>query len=91
MEALKFAPTLVPAATLAAKFLSENNQTRRAMQAIEAAWTAQPHPDLADAYAHVRLGDSALNRLGRVEKLAAKALGTYRGCAGSGTRRHRRR
>ena len=49
MEAVKLAPTLVPAATLAAKFLSENNQTRRAMQAIEAAWIAQPHPDLADA------------------------------------------
>ncbi|CAN5168706.1 heme biosynthesis HemY N-terminal domain-containing protein [soil metagenome] len=73
MEAVKFAPTLVPAASLAAKFLSENNQTRRAMQVIEAAWIAQPHPDLADAYAHVRLGDSALNRLSRVEKLAAKS------------------
>lgn len=79
MEAVKFAPTLVPAATLAAKFLSENNQTRRAMQVIEAAWVAQPHPDLADAYAHVRLGDSALNRLGRVEKLAAKTPGHIEG------------
>jgi HemY protein len=79
MEAVKFAPTLVPAATLAAKFLSENNQTRRAMQAIETAWIAQPHPDLADAYAHVRLGDSALNRLGRVEKLAARVPGHIEG------------
>ncbi len=79
MEAVKLAPTLVPAATLAAKFLSENNQTRRAMQAIEAAWIAQPHPDLADAYAHVRLGDSALNRLGRVEKLTAKVPGHIEG------------
>jgi HemY protein len=79
MEAVKFAPTLVPAATLAAKFLSENNQTRRAMQVIETAWIAQPHPDLADAYAHVRLGDSALNRLGRVEKLAAKVPGQIEG------------
>lgn len=79
MEAVKLAPTLVPAATLAAKFLSENNQTRRAMQVIEAAWIAQPHPDLADAYAHVRLGDSALNRLSRVEKLAAKVPGHIEG------------
>ena len=79
MEAVKLAPTLVPAATLAAKFLSENNQTRRAMQVIEAAWIAQPHPDLADAYAHVRLGDSAQNRLGRVEKLAAKTPGHIEG------------
>ena len=49
------------------------------MQVIEAAWVAQPHPDLADAYAHVRLGDSALNRLSRVEKLAAKVPGHIEG------------
>lgn len=78
-EAVKFAPTLVPAATLAAKFLSENNQTRRAMQVIETAWAAQPHPDLADAYAHVRLGDSAVQRLARVEKLAARSPGNIEG------------
>lgn len=78
-EAVKLAPMLVPAATLAAKFLSENNQTRRAMQVIETAWIAQPHPDLADAYAHVRLGDSAVQRLSRVEKLAAKSPGHIEG------------
>lgn len=79
MEAVKFAPTLVPAAVLAAKFLSESNQTRRAMTIIETAWAAQPHPDLADAYAHIRLGDSAMRRLERVEKLAAKAPGHIEG------------
>jgi HemY protein len=42
------------------------------MRIIEAAWLAQPHPDLADAYAHVKLGDSARQRLSRVETLAAK-------------------
>lgn len=72
MEAVKLAPTLVPAAVLAAKFYSEDNQIRRAMRAIEAAWNANPHPDLADAYAHVRLGDSARERLARVETLAQK-------------------
>ena len=45
------------------------------MRIVEAAWLAQPHPDLADAYAHVRLGDSARQRLVRVETLAAKAPG----------------
>jgi HemY protein len=70
LEAVKLAPTLIPAATLAAKFLSEGQQTRKAMQIIEAAWKAQPHPDLADGYAHVRLGDSALERLRRIERLA---------------------
>ena len=75
MEAVKLAPTLVPAAVLAAKYQSEAHQTRRAMRIVEAAWLAHPHPDLADAYAHVKLGDSARQRLVRVETLAAKAPG----------------
>jgi HemY protein len=72
MEAVKLAPTLVPAAVLAAKFESEAHQVRRAMRIVEAAWLKHPHPDLADAYAHVRLGDSARQRLVRIETLAAK-------------------
>jgi HemY protein len=75
MEAVKFAPTLVPAVVLASKYLSESNQMRRAMRLIETAWLAQPHPDLADAYAHVMPGDSARERLARVETLADKAPG----------------
>jgi len=72
MEAIKLAPTLVPAAVLAAKFESEAHQVRRAMKLVEVAWLANPHPDLADAYAHVKLGDTAWHRLQRVETLAAK-------------------
>ncbi|MBR0844616.1 hypothetical protein JQ607_30815 [Bradyrhizobium liaoningense] len=72
MEAIKLAPTLVPAAVLAAKFESEAHQVRRAMKLVEVAWLANPHPDLAEAYAHVKLGDSARQRLQRVETLAAK-------------------
>ena len=49
------------------------------MRIVEAAWLAQPHPDLADAYAHVKLGDSARQRLVRVETLAAKAPGHIEG------------
>lgn len=79
MEAVKLAPTLVPAAVLAGKFQSEAHQIRRAMKIIEAAWLAQPHPDLADAYAHVKLGDSARQRLVRVETLAQKAPGHIEG------------
>ena len=79
MEAVKLAPTLVPAAVLAAKFESEAHQVRRAMRTVEAAWVAQPHPDLADAYVHVRLGDSALQRLARAETLAATTPGHIEG------------
>jgi HemY protein len=75
MEAIKLAPTLVPAAALAAKYESEAHQVRRAMRIVEAAWLKHPHPDLADAYAHVKLGDSARQRLVRIETLAAKAPG----------------
>jgi HemY protein len=75
MEAIKLAPTLVPAAVLASKYQSEAHQVRRSMRIVEAAWLAQPHPDLADAYAHVRLGDSARQRLVRIETLAGKVPG----------------
>ena len=78
-EAVKLAPTLVPAAVLAAKFESEAHQVRRAMRIVETAWLAHPHPDLADAYAHVRLGDLARQRLVRVENLAAKTPGHIEG------------
>jgi HemY protein len=79
MEAVKLAPTLVPAAVLASKYESEAHQVRRSMRLVETAWLAQPHPDLADAYAHVKLGDSARQRLVRIETLAAKALGHIEG------------
>ncbi len=75
MEAVKLAPTLVPAAVLASKYQSEAHQIRRSMRIVEAAWLAQPHPDLADAYAHVKLGNSARQRLVRIETLAEKAPG----------------
>ena len=78
-EAIKLAPTLVPAAVLASKYESEAHQIRRSMRIVETAWLAQPHPDLADAYAHVKLGDSARQRLVRVETLAAKAPGHIEG------------
>jgi HemY protein len=79
MEAVKLAPTLVPAAVLASKYQSEAHQVRRSMRIVETAWLAQPHPDLADAYAHVKLGDSARQRLVRIETLAAKAPGHIEG------------
>ena len=79
MEAVKLAPTLIPAAVLASKYESEAHQVRRSMRIVETAWLKHPHPDLADAYAHVKLADSARQRLVRVETLAAKAPGHIEG------------
>jgi HemY protein len=75
LEATKLAPSLVPAAALAGRLLAEAGELRKAGRIIEAAWRANPHPDLADAYAHLRPGDSARERLARIETLVAKSPG----------------
>ena len=69
-EAVALAPGLVPAAALTGRLYAEAGKVRRASRIIEAAWRAHPHPDLALTYAHVRPGDSARDRLARVEALA---------------------
>jgi HemY protein len=68
--ALKLAPDLVPAAAVAGRLLSHRGDLRRAAKAVETAWRAAPHPELADVYLNLRPGDSALDRLRRAETLA---------------------
>jgi HemY protein len=79
LEAVKLAPDLVPAAALAGRRLAEAGEWRRARRILEAAWRASPHPDLAEAYADLRLGDSARDRLARMQKLAGLAPGQREG------------
>jgi len=79
LEAVKLAPDLVPAAALAGRRLAESNEWRKARKMLETAWTINPHPDIAEAYAHLRLGDSARERLARMQKLAAKVEGQREG------------
>lgn len=69
LEAVKLAPDLVPAAALAARYLSEAGDIRKASRIIENAWERMPHPDLADAYVHLRSGDAARERLARAKRL----------------------
>ncbi|MBV9557586.1 MAG: heme biosynthesis protein HemY [Pseudolabrys sp.] len=73
LEAVKLAPDLVPAAALAGRRLADSGETRKAGKIIEAAWAAHPHPDLAEAFANVRPGDSARDRRARIKKLAEKS------------------
>jgi HemY protein len=79
LDAVKLAPTLVPAAELAGRMLAEARKFRKARRVIERAWQANPHPDLAQVYAYLRIGDSARDRLARVEALAQKAPGNVEG------------
>ncbi|MGI8525400.1 MAG: heme biosynthesis protein HemY [Pseudolabrys sp.] len=72
LEAVKLAPNFVPAATLAGRRLAESGEVRKAGKILDAAWQASPHPDIAEAYANLRLGDSARDRRVRVKRLAAK-------------------
>jgi HemY protein len=72
LEAVSLVPTLVPAAALAGRLLGEAGAMRRAARVIDTAWKANPHPDLAEAYAHLRPGDAARDRLARVEALAKR-------------------
>lgn len=70
-EAAGLAPGLVPAAVLAARLATRRGDIRKALKVVEAAWKVTPHPELAEAYAHARTGDSAQDRLKRVKTLAA--------------------
>jgi HemY protein len=69
-EAHKLAKDLVPAATTYARAASRLGDIRGASKIIEACWKQQPHPELAEAYATVRAGDSVKDRLKRAHKLA---------------------
>jgi HemY protein len=79
LEAQKLAPTFVPAASLAARLLAEGGQLRKASRIIDKAWRANPHPELAQAYSELRSGESARDKLRRVEGLAAKMPGHIEG------------
>ena len=79
LEAVKLAPDLVPAAALAGRRLAEAGEARKARKILEKAWAVNPHPDIAEAYANLRLGDSARERLARMQKLADMVPGQLEG------------
>lgn len=68
-EALRLDPKLVPAAIIGAIAHMRNNKLRKASKMIEQVWTKSPHPELADAYVHLRPGDSAADRQKRANAL----------------------
>lgn len=73
LEAVRLAPTLVPAAAVAGRLLGAAGQLRKATKIVEAAFIAHPHPELAEVEAHLRPGDSAKERLLRVRDLFLRA------------------
>ncbi|MTI42890.1 HemY protein [Roseibium hamelinense] len=75
-EAHGLAQDLVPAAVITSRLATRRGDVRKASKVVETTWRLAPHPDLADAYAHVRTGDSAVDRLKRVKSLAAQRANT---------------
>lgn len=71
LEAHSLAQDLVPAATVAARLLARLGDIRRAGKVVEQTWKREPHPELAEAYSHIRHGDAARDRLKRMRSLAA--------------------
>ena len=69
LEANRLQPHFVPAAVIAAKALFRGDDTRKGAKILEAAWKANPHPDVADLYVHARHGDAVNDRLARARKL----------------------
>ncbi|MFG1400924.1 heme biosynthesis protein HemY [Xanthobacter sediminis] len=74
-EAVRLAPTLVPAAACAGRLMGAAGELKKAAKIVETAYAANPHPELAEVEAHLRPGDAALDRLRRVRMLAGKAPG----------------
>ncbi|WP_417424793.1 heme biosynthesis protein HemY [Hoeflea sp.] len=69
LAALKLAPAFPPAAIVATKALLRQDNLRKAAKILEAAWKANPHPEIAEAYVRARVGDTAIDRLKRAERL----------------------
>ena len=78
-EALRLAPSLVPAAEIAGRILSAKGEARQASRLISRTWKLSPHPDLALVYAFVKPGESPRERLKRIKHLASLTPGDIEG------------
>ena len=69
IAANKESPDLIPAAVMAARAYIEAGSPKNAARVLQKAWEAQPHPDLAAAYAEIAPDETPADRLRRFEKL----------------------
>ncbi|WP_112873835.1 heme biosynthesis protein HemY [Paracoccus endophyticus] len=69
ISANRASPDLVPAAVLAARSYLAQKDTRNASRLLQKAWSAQPHPALAAAYAEIVPDETPAQRMRRFEDL----------------------
>lgn len=71
IEANKLSPDLIPAAVMAARSYILKGEKRAAARVLKKAWEAQPHPDLAAAFAEIEPEETPDRRIKRFRDLAA--------------------
>jgi len=69
LQANRLSPDLVPAAALAAEMQVLDKNAKAAVKVLKKAWTSQPHPDLAAAFADFEPDETAKQRLARFQPL----------------------
>jgi len=69
IEANRLSPDLIPAAAMAARAYVAEGKLRNATRLLKKAWAAQPHPDLAAAFAEIQPDETPKARLKRFEAL----------------------
>ena len=69
IEANRLSPNLVPAAVAAARAYIAQGRPKYAARVIRKAWEAQPHPDLAAAFADIRPDETPQSRIKRFRAL----------------------
>ncbi|MFT7059647.1 MAG: HemY protein [Pseudorhodobacter sp.] len=71
IEANRLSPDLIPAAAMAARSFIAKGDKKGATRVLTKAWKAQPHPDLAAAFAEISPSETTLERLKRFKSLTA--------------------
>lgn len=71
LQANRLAPTLVPAAALAARVQASTGAKRKAAKTLTAAWGVNPHPDLAASFAAIEPDETPDARRKRFATLIA--------------------
>jgi HemY protein len=71
IAANKSSPDLIPAAAMAARSHTAQGRAKYAIRILKKAWQAQPHPDLAAAFAEIEPNETPQARLQRFKQLTA--------------------
>lgn len=69
VEANRLSPDLIPAAIMAARSYIADGNLRYATRVLTKTWNAQPHPDIATAYAEIAPDETPQERLKRFRTL----------------------